>query len=200
MEVRQEAESAPKVNQDSQDLQDSKEREDLRVCLDPPAPLAVPSRQCQAPPDPLVSPERGGRKESLVSRASPSLALPDEQERSAPQDSPACPDLRASQPGRTASQESQDAPGCRGRGDTLERQDRRVKRATPASTASEAAPVYQDSPDPQDLPDSQVVPVDLVSREREDTQAPLELSDPLAPRDPRVRPDTPERRETPARP
>lgn len=187
------------MNQDSPDLQDSKETEDLRVCLDPPAPPAVPSRQCQAPPDNLVSLERGDRRESPASQASPSLALPDAQDPTGPQDRLACPDLQASPPDRTVSQGSQDVPGCRERGGTLETPDRRVKRETPALTASEAAAVYQESKDPQDLQDSQAFLVDLESREREVTLALPALLGVLAPWDPRVRLDTPERRETPAR-
>lgn len=187
------------MNQDSPDLQDSKETEDLRVCLDPPAPPAVPSRQCQAPLEPLVSPEREDRRESPASQASPSLALPDAQDPAGPQDRPAFPDLQASPPDRTVSQGSQDAPGCRERGATLETQDRRVKRETPALTASEAAAVYQGSPDLQDLQDSQAFLVDLESREREVTLAPPALPELLAPWDPRVGLDTPERRETLAR-
>lgn len=98
LEGREEAESAPKVNQGTLDLRDSKETEDFRVCLDPPAPLAVLCLQCQAPPDPLVSPEREGRRESPVSQASPSPVLPDAQDPLGPQDSPACPALQASPP------------------------------------------------------------------------------------------------------
>lgn len=119
------------MNQDSPDLQDSKETEDLKVCLDPPGPPAVPSQRFQAPPDPLVSPEREGRRESPASRASPSPALQDALDPPAIQDSPAFPDLQASPLDRTASQGSQDVPGCQGTGGTLERQDRRVKRETP---------------------------------------------------------------------
>lgn len=187
------------MNQDSPDLQDSKETEDLRVCLDPLAPPEVPSQQYQAPLDPLVSPEREDRRESPVSQASPSLALPDAQDPPGPQERPAYPDPQASPLDRTASQGSQDAPGCREIGGTLERPDRRVKRETPASTASEGAAVCQESLDLQDPQDFQVFLVGLESREREVTLVPLVLLDLLAPWDPRVRLGTPERRETPAR-
>lgn len=199
MGVRQEAELAPKVNQDTPDLQDSKETEDLRVCLDRPAPLAVPSLQCPAPLDLLVSPESEDRRESLASLAFPSLDPPDAQDPPEHQDSQVCPVLQASPLDRTASRENQDAPELRGRGASLETRDRRVTKATLASTASEVALVYQDCPDPLGLQDSQVALVDLDSREREVTLAPPDLLDRLAPVDLRVHQDIPERRVTQAR-
>lgn len=135
-----------------------------------------------------------------MSQASPSLDLQDEQDPLEPQDSPVNLVLQASPQDRTASQENQDAPGCRGRGATPERPDRRVKKATPASTALEAALVYQDSPELQDRQDSQGLPVHPDSKEREVTQAAPEDSEFLAPRDPQELLVTLERRESPARP
>lgn len=196
---RPEAASAPKVNQDTPDPQDSKETEDLRGCLDLLALLAVPSHRCPAPPGLLVSPESEGRRESPASQAFLSPDPPGAQDPPGPQDSLVYLVLQDSPPDRTASQESPDAPGRRGRGASLEPQERRVKKATPASTASAAALVCQDSPDPQALQDSQVAPVDLDSREREVTPAPLEPSEPLAPVDPWALQDIPERRATLAR-
>lgn len=196
---RPEAELGPKVNQDTPDLQDSKEREDLRVCLDRPAPLAVPSHQCLAPLDLLVSPESEDRRENLASQAFPSPDPLDAQDPLEPRDSQVYPVLLVSLPDRTAWQENRDAPVHRGRGASLETQDRGVRKVTRASTASEVAPVYQDCLDPLALLDSQVALVDLDSREREVTLAPLDLLEHLAPADPRVHQDTPERRETLAR-
>lgn len=196
---RQEVELAPKVNQDTLDLQDSKETEDFRVCLDRPAPLAVPFRRCPAPLGLLVSLETEDRRESLVFLAFPSPDPQDAQEPPELQDSPVCPALQASPLDRTASRESQDALEHRGRGASPETQDRRVTRATLASTASEVAPVYLDCPDPLALQDSQVAPVDLDSRETEVTLAPQELLEHLAPADPRALQDIPERRATLAR-
>lgn len=188
------------MNQVSPDLQDSKETEDLRVCL---ALLVRPAPLWPQSLDPLVrlvSLESEDRRESPVSQASLCLDLQDDQDPLEPRVSPVFPVPQASPPDRTASQENQGAPGCRARGGTPERPDRKVKRATPALTALEVARVYQDSPDLQDLQDSQVLQVDQDSKEREVTQAAPEDSELLAPWDPQVLPVTQERRATPVRP
>lgn len=131
MGARPEVELGLKVNQDTPDLQDSKETEDLRVCLDPPAPPAVPSPQCRVPLGLLVFPESEDRRESLESPGSPCQDPPAAQEPPDPRASPVSLVPLASPQDRTASQGNQAAPGRRARGASPEPLERRVTKVTP---------------------------------------------------------------------
>lgn len=82
-------------------------------------------------PDPQVSPEREVRKETQAPRVSLCQDHREYQVYPVHRESKDLQDYQGIPRDRTAYPENQDVPVCRDRGATLERQARRVKRATP---------------------------------------------------------------------